>query len=85
MLKHCVKNVAKGGKSFGKVRDLYAQSTAGPKYLTSQVFFRHSFYKFYKQAGSCYKQSDLRAFSQLSINLYPFSTIPMTNTNLIKD
>ena len=85
MLKACVHAVDKLGISSGQVAYLSAPSTARFEYLTNQVLFGHSLHTAYGQASGTYRQLVLD-FSKLLVSfLYPLSTLPMTNTKLIKD
>jgi hypothetical protein len=85
MHKYCVKAVDWAGKNLGKVLVLCAQSTGLLKYLTSQAFFGHSLFAVYTQARSFFKQAFCQVFNLWLAGLCPVSTLPMTNTNLIKD
>ena len=81
----CAKAVEKLGKISAKVLRLSTKSTVNTEYLTSQVFFTHSFYIFNEHAAAFFRQA-LGGNSNLLVDdLYPFSTITMTTTNLIKD
>jgi hypothetical protein len=65
--------------------DLSATSTVRPKYLTNQVFLRRCLYTTSKQLGERFTHFKIGVFNQLNQILYPVSTVPTTNTNLIKD
>jgi hypothetical protein len=71
-------------KPLGKAAGLSTPSTAGPKYLTSQVFLSSGFLTGFEQPGGSFAQAKKLFFNLLGRALYTPSTGPTDNTNLIK-
>jgi hypothetical protein len=85
MHKACVKAVDRLCKSLGKVSGLTTQWFVFTKYLTSQVFFVRSLSTPAEHPSGGYGQAISSIFNPLGQYLYPLSTAPITNTNLIKE
>ncbi len=85
MLRACVKKVDKFGKRLVQVGDLFTESTSLPKYLTSQVFFKHWFSAESNQRLWTYEQPGSAIFNPFASGFYTLTTAPNTNTNLRKD
>jgi len=82
MRKACEQTVDKLGINLWATAGLCPESTASPKYLTSQVFFIRGLCTKIEQLMSAYKQLRSSIFNLLALKLYPLSTAPINNTNL---
>jgi hypothetical protein len=70
-------------KSLLKQTGLCPVSTICRKYLTSKVLFVGEFSTGYALTNNLFAQLKIANFNLLSLSLYPVSTGPITNTNLI--
>jgi hypothetical protein len=85
MLKACVNIVGKLWKGWLELYDLCTESTAGFKYLTSQVFFIRAPGTAFRQPSRLNPHMGSGVYYLLAGWFYTFSPIPMNATKLIKE
>jgi hypothetical protein len=85
MLKACVNIVGKLWKGWLELYTLCTESTAGLKYLTSQVFFIRVPGTAYRQHGALNPHMESGVYHLFAGWFYTLSPIPMNATNLIKE
>jgi hypothetical protein len=85
MREACVKAVDRHGKTYGKDLAFYPLSTTPRKGLDGLLIFAHNLYAVYTPLSTISRQAFGSIFNLLACLLYTFSTLPISNTNLIKD